>query len=62
MILMILEGAASRRLTMKPRIAEMCAHLLRLEDELEIEVAKGRVLSGFSVKGMRVRFDKPTTH
>ena len=47
---------------MKPRIAEMCAHLLRLEDELEIEVAKGRVLSGFSVKGMRVRFDKPTTH
>ena len=45
---------------MNTRIAEIFAHLQRLEDELEIEIAKGRSLRGFSVKGARVRFDRAT--
>jgi hypothetical protein len=43
---------------MNPRIAEIFAHIQRLEDELETEIAKGRALRGFSIKGTRVEFEK----
>jgi hypothetical protein len=47
-------------MAMNPRIAEIFAHLQRLEDELETEIAKGRLARGFSVKGTRVQFSKAT--
>jgi hypothetical protein len=43
---------------MNPRIAEILAELKRLEDELENEVVRGRVLRGFSVEGKRITFEK----
>jgi hypothetical protein len=49
--------AAFREPAMNPRIAEIFAQLQHLEDDLEQELAKGRLLRGFSVKGGRVRFE-----
>jgi hypothetical protein len=46
---------------MNPRITEIFAHLQSLEDELETEIAKGRLSRGFTVKGTRVKFEKQTS-
>ncbi len=45
---------------MNLRIAELLAALQRAEDELETEIAKSRVLRGFSIEGTAIRFDKKT--
>lgn len=42
---------------MNPRVTEILAHLQRLEEELEAEIAKARGRQGFSLKGRRIEFN-----
>jgi hypothetical protein len=43
-----------------PRIAEILDRLHAIENELETELQKGRILRGFSIKGKHVNFDRAT--
>jgi len=44
--------------SMNPRIDEIFAHIRGLEEELEAEIKKTRLLRGFTVKGKRIKFEK----
>jgi hypothetical protein len=55
---MTVAWAVARETALNPKIAEILAHLKRLEDELEQEITKTRELRGLGVQGRRVSFGK----
>jgi hypothetical protein len=43
-----------------PQVADILKRIQGLENELEAELQKGRILRGFGIKGKRITFDRAT--